>query len=214
MRIVLLGPPGSGKGTQAKYIVEKFDIAHISTGEIFRQNIKDKTPLGLKAKEYIDKGLLVPDDMTIAIFKARIKQDDCKNGFLVDGFPRTVAQADALLKELDLADAAIDHVINIAVNLDKLIARLTGRRVCTHCNMNYNILLNPPKIEGICDDCGGTLMQREDDSIQTVNNRLSVYANQTEPLIEYYEKLNLLRNINGEQNIEMVFNDICNMLGA
>jgi adenylate kinase len=214
MKIVLLGPPGSGKGTQAKYIVEKFDIPHISTGDIFRKNIKEQTPLGVKAKSYIDKGLLVPDEVTVEIVVDRIKQDDCKKGFLLDGFPRTVNQADALDEVLGNMGTALDNAINIEVADKALIDRLTGRRVCNSCGASFHVSLNPPKQENVCDHCGSQLIQRADDNIETVSNRLDVYKKQTQPLIEYYSKKNILSNINGEQDIEKVFEDICNVLGS
>jgi len=214
MRIVLLGPPGAGKGTQAKLIVQKYNIPHISTGDIFRKNIKEMTPLGIKAKEYIDKGQLVPDELTVEIVKDRIKEEDCKNGFLLDGFPRTVAQADALNEVLSTLGTKLDHVININVDENNLIIRLTGRRVCPKCGASFHVAFNPPKVEGICDYCGAEVVQRADDSEETVKNRLSVYYKQTQPLIEYYTRNGLIRNINGEQDINEVFNEICKVLGS
>lgn len=214
MKIVLLGPPGSGKGTQAKFIAKKYGVAHISTGDIFRENIKNNTELGIKAKEYIDKGHLVPDEMTIMLLEERIKKDDCKNGFLLDGFPRTVVQADALYAELLRLGTKLDHVVNINVPNDVLRKRLTGRRSCPACGASYNIVLNPPVKENICNICGGQLIERPDDGIDTVNNRLRVYEEQTQPLIDYYKTRNLLRDINGELNIEEVFKDICIALGS
>ncbi|CDF58867.1 adenylate kinase [Thermobrachium celere] len=214
MRIVLLGPPGAGKGTQAKLIVQKYNIPHISTGDIFRKNIKEMTHLGIKAKEYIDKGQLVPDELTVEIVKDRIKEDDCKNGFLLDGFPRTVAQADALNDVLNSLGTKLDHVININVDENNLIVRLTGRRVCPKCGASFHVAFNPPKVEGICDYCGAEVVQRADDSEETVKNRLSVYYKQTQPLIDYYTKNGLIRNINGEQEINEVFKEICNVLGS
>ncbi|GFR35245.1 adenylate kinase [Thermobrachium celere] len=214
MRIVLLGPPGAGKGTQAKLIVQKYNIPHISTGDIFRKNIKEMTPLGIKAKEYIDKGQLVPDELTVEIVKDRIKEDDCKNGFLLDGFPRTVAQADALNDVLNSLGTKLDHVININVDENNLIVRLTGRRVCPKCGASFHVAFNPPKVEGICDYCGAEVVQRADDSEETVKNRLSVYYKQTQPLIDYYTKNGLIRNINGEQEINEVFKEICDVLGS
>ncbi|MCX7883969.1 MAG: adenylate kinase [Caloramator sp.] len=214
MNIVLLGPPGAGKGTQAKQIEEKYNIPHISTGDIFRKNIKEKTPLGITAKEYIDKGHLVPDDITIAIVEDRLKQDDCFNGFLLDGFPRTIEQADALDKVLKIQDKKVEFVINIQVPEEELIKRLTGRRVCTACGASYHMIFNPPKEDEICDLCKGKLIQRPDDSIETVTNRLKVYRKQTEPLINYYKNKQILYNINGEQDIQKVFNDICSILGS
>lgn len=214
MRIVLLGPPGSGKGTQAKFIVDKFGIPHISTGDIFRKNIKEETPLGIKAKSYIDKGQLVPDELTIEIVEDRLKQDDCKDGFMLDGFPRTVGQAEALTKVLENAGESLDHVINIDVASEALIDRLTGRRVCLTCGASFHMVFNPPKKEGICDYCNAELVHRADDNIETVSSRLQVYSDQTKPLIEYYESKGLLRSINGEQDIDKVFADIYSALGS
>lgn len=213
MRIVLLGPPGAGKGTQAKLIVEKYNIPHISTGDIFRKNIKEMTPLGIKAKEYIDKGQLVPDELTVDIVKDRIQEDDCKNGFLLDGFPRTVAQADALSEVLEELGTKLDSVININVDENNLIVRLSGRRVCPKCGASFHVVFNPPKQEGICDYCGAQIVQRADDSEETVKNRLSVYNKQTQPLIEYYTNNGLIKNIDGEQDINKVFAEICEVLG-
>lgn len=212
MRIILLGPPGAGKGTQAKNIAEKFEIPHISTGDIFRKNIKDKTPLGIKAKEYIDSGGLVPDEVTVAIVEDRIKQDDCRKGFLLDGFPRTVNQADALGKVLTVMGQKLDYVINIEVSREALIERLTGRRVCISCGASFHIKYNSPAKRGICDICGGQLIQRDDDSEETVKNRLEVYTSQTAPLIEYYSRLGLLYSVDGEQDIDKVLKAIDNIL--
>lgn len=214
MRLVLLGPPGSGKGTQAKFIVEKYGILHISTGDIFRKNIKEETPLGVKAKAFIDKGQLVPDELTIELVEDRLKQDDCKNGFMLDGFPRTVAQAEALTKALDASGVSLDHVININVSSDKLIDRLTGRRVCLNCGGSFHTEFNPPKKDGVCDYCSKEIIQRADDNVETVSSRLEVYEAQTKPLIEYYEKKGLIRDIKGEQDIEAVFTDIVKELGS
>lgn len=214
MKLVLLGPPGAGKGTQAKYIVDKLGIPHISTGDIFRKNIKEQTPLGIKAKEYIDKGQLVPDEVTVGIVEDRIKQEDCKAGFLLDGFPRTVAQADALDEVLLSMSTALDHVINIKVPTERLVERLTGRRVCPKCGASFHVIFNSPKQEGICDYCNGDLVQRADDSAETVGNRLNVYEKQTQPLIEYYGSKGLLRDIDGEQHMAKVFDDICTVLGS
>ncbi|WDC83150.1 adenylate kinase [Caloramator sp. mosi_1] len=214
MKIVLLGPPGAGKGTQAKLIVQKYNIPHISTGDIFRKNIKEMTPLGIKAKEYIDKGQLVPDELTVEIVKDRIKEDDCKNGFLLDGFPRTVAQADALNEVLADLGTKLDYVINIKVDENNLIERLSGRRVCPKCGASFHVVFNPPKVDGVCDYCGAEVVQRADDSEETVKNRLSVYNKQTQPLIDYYTNNGLIININGEQDINDVFAEICSVLGS
>lgn len=214
MRLVLLGPPGSGKGTQAKYIVERYGVPHISTGDIFRSNIKEQTPLGIKAKEYIDKGLLVPDEVTVAIVEDRIKQDDCKNGFLLDGFPRTVAQADALNNALKDMGTKLDYVINIEVDKNLLVERITGRRVCPSCGASFHVVFNPPKEDMTCDYCGAQLIHRADDSAETVNNRLDVYEQQTKPLIDYYADRDLLRSVDGQKDIKEVFDDIASILGS
>jgi adenylate kinase len=214
MRVVLLGPPGSGKGTQAKFITEKFNIPHISTGDIFRKNIKEQTALGIKAKAFIDKGLLVPDEVTVEIVEDRVKEDDCKKGFLLDGFPRTVNQADALDQVLKNMGIALDHVINIEVSMEALVERLTGRRVCPSCGASFHVMLNPPKQESVCDYCSANLIQRADDNVDTVTSRLEVYIKQTQPLIDYYKERNLLSDIQGEQSIEKVLEDICNVLGS
>lgn len=214
MVIVLLGPPGAGKGTQAKNIVSKYNITHISTGEIFRRHIEENTPLGMLAGEYINKGQLVPDGVTISIVSDRIKSDDCIRGFLMDGFPRTVAQADAFFEILASAGKVLNHVVNIEVSEEKLIKRLTGRRVCTVCGASFHVVFNPPKDDSICDYCQADLSQRVDDSMDAVINRLNIYRKQTEPLIEYYRDKNLLRVINGEQETDKVFEDICSVLGA
>lgn len=214
MRIVLLGPPGSGKGTQAKFIVDKFGIPHISTGDIFRKNIKEETPLGVEAKSYMDKGQLVPDELTIAIVEDRLKEDDCKNGFMLDGFPRTLGQAEALTKVLESMGTSLNHVINIEVADEALIDRLTGRRVCPACGASFHMVFNPPKKEGICDYCSAEVVQRADDNVETVSSRLAVYSDQTKPLINYYQEKGTLRSINGEQDIQKVFKDICEALGS
>ncbi len=214
LRLILLGPPGAGKGTQASGIIEKYNVPHISTGDIFRKNIKEGTDLGKKAKEYMDKGLLVPDEVVVAIVKDRLTEDDCKKGFLLDGFPRTVAQADALDGELKALDYSLDYVLNIEVDKDILIERAVGRRICKNCGATYHIKYNPPKTENVCDECGGELYQRDDDTEETVSKRIEVYLKQTKPLIEYYNDKNLLVDINGEQDIDKVFEDIVNILGS
>lgn len=208
MRIVILGPPGAGKGTQADFIIEKYNIPHISTGDIFRENIKNGTELGLKAKSYMDKGLLVPDELVIDIVNDRLKKDDCKNGFLLDGFPRTVAQAVSLDAELDKNGCGLDSVVNIDVDSNILIDRAVGRRVCKTCGATYHVEFNAPKKEGICDKCGKDLIQRDDDTAETVKTRIGVYFDQTSPLIDYYKAQNLLLNVNGAQDIKKVFEDI------
>jgi adenylate kinase len=214
MVIVLLGPPGAGKGTQAKNIVKKYNITHISTGEIFRKHIEENTPLGILAGSYINKGQLVPDEVTISIVRDRISAPDCSRGFLMDGFPRTIVQADEFNQLLSSAGKVLNHVISIDVTEDNLIKRLTGRRICTVCGASFHVVFNPPKAEGHCDYCQGKLTQRVDDGIEAVSNRLDIYRKQTEPLIEYYKGKQLLRVINGEQGTEKVFDDICNVLGA
>ena len=214
MRLILLGPPGAGKGTQAAGIVEKYGIPHISTGDIFRKNIKEGTELGLKAKDFMDKGLLVPDQLVVEIVEDRLQQEDCKNGFLLDGFPRTVFQAEALDKALDNMDIVLDKVINVNVDKAILVERAVGRRICKECGATYHITFNPPSKMGVCDKCGGTLYQRPDDNEETVSKRIEVYLNETQPLIEYYKDKNILVTINGEQDINVVFQDIVAALGV
>lgn len=213
MRTILMGPPGAGKGTQAETLVEKFKIPHISTGDMFRAAIKAGTPLGLKAKEYMDAGGLVPDEVTIGIVEERLKQPDCTHGFLLDGFPRTVAQADALGKIIQSLGLTLDGVINIEVDEEKLLQRLTGRRICRQCGATYHTVFNPPAREGICDKCGGELYQRSDDTLETAKNRLRVYNDQTEPLIQYYREQGLLKGIQGDQPIDKVMQDILAAMG-
>ncbi len=213
MKLVLLGPPGAGKGTQAETITRKLFVPHISTGDIFRSAIKMETLLGLEAKEYMDKGQLVPDGVTIGIVEDRLSQLDCDEGFLLDGFPRTVNQAEALDKILAAKGAALDAVINIDVPQEMLVERLSGRRVCRCCGVSYHMLYNPPVAEGICDKCGGELYQRMDDAENTVLNRLAVYNSQAAPLIKYYENKGILHNIKGDNPINMVLADIGKSLG-
>ena len=213
LRTILLGPPGAGKGTQAVKIVEKYGIPHISTGDIFRENIKKGTELGKKAQEYMNKGELVPDDLVIEIATTRLLEDDCKNGFLLDGFPRTVYQAEKLDEFLAAHDYKIDKVLDIAVEKDELITRLTGRRVCKACGASFHVVNIPPKKEGICDYCGGELIQRADDNPETVTNRIDVYEAQTMPLIEYYEKAGNIAHIDGSTGLDNVFADIVKALG-
>ncbi|SJZ98795.1 adenylate kinase [Selenihalanaerobacter shriftii] len=208
MHIILVGPPGAGKGTQAANLVEEFSIPHIATGDIFRSAIKNETPLGKTAKEYIDQGKLVPDEVTIGIVEERLSEGDCQEGFILDGFPRTVAQADALQDILEKLDVDLDNVLNIKVSEDEVIRRLSGRRICSDCGASYHVDFNPPKDEDTCDKCDGDLYQREDDKPETIKERLSVYKEQTEPLINYYKDLGLLKNINGEASLEEVFNNI------
>jgi adenylate kinase len=208
MRTILLGPPGAGKGTQAETIVKEFSIPHISTGDIFRSNIKEGTALGKKAKEYMDQGLLVPDELTVELVKDRLLNDDCKNGFLLDGFPRTIAQADALGDALKSMNQKLDYVVNIEVDSNLLITRAVGRRICKDCGQTYHMTFNKPSKEGVCDKCGGELLQRKDDTEETVSKRISVYQEQTAPLIEYYSNKGILININGEKPIAEVGKDI------
>ncbi len=213
LRTILLGPPGAGKGTQAVKIVEKYGIPHISTGDIFRENIKKGTELGKKAQEYMNKGELVPDDLVIAIATARLLEDDCKNGFLLDGFPRTVYQAEKLDEFLEAHNSKIDKVVDISVGKEELMIRLTGRRVCKKCGASYHIVNIPPKKEGVCDICGGPLIQRDDDNAETAANRIEVYEEQTRPLVDYYKKAGNLILIDGTTGLENVFADIVRALG-
>lgn len=214
MRIILLGPPGAGKGTQAAGIVEKYNIPHISTGDIFRKNIKEGTELGKKAKEYMDQGLLVPDELTVGLVTGRISQDDCKNGFMLDGFPRNVSQAKFLDVYLDETNILLDKVVNIEVDKNILVERAVGRRICKSCGATYHVEFNPPKVEGICDVCGGELYQRADDTEETVSKRIQVYLDETRPLVDYYSEKGIISNINGQQSIEKVFEDIVVSLGS
>lgn len=213
LRTILLGPPGAGKGTQAAKIVERFNIPHISTGDIFRDNIKRGTELGKKAQEYMNRGELVPDDLVIEIATTRLLEDDCKNGFLLDGFPRTVYQAEKLDEFLASRGQHLDKVIDIEVEKEELIARLTGRRVCKGCGASYHVVNIPPKKEGICDICGGELFQRDDDTVETVENRIEVYNKQTLPLVDYYKKAGILFEIDGTLGLDKVFAEIEKALG-
>ena len=214
MNLVLMGLPGAGKGTQADKIVGKYNIPHISTGDMFRAAIKEGTELGLQAKSFMDKGELVPDEVTIGIVRERLSKADCEKGFLLDGFPRTVAQAEALDTMLADLGKKIDYVINIDVDQSILMERLTGRRICKNCGATYHLVFNPPAKEGVCDRCGGELYQRADDNAETVQNRLDVNVQQTKPLLNFYEDKGYLRNINGQQDIDVVFADIEELLGG
>lgn len=208
MNIVLMGLPGAGKGTQAEKIMDRFQIPHISTGDMFRSAIKEGTKMGLEAKSYMDKGLLVPDEVVIGIVKERLSKGDSNNGFLLDGFPRTVEQAEALDDLLNQSDKKIDSVVNIEVDKDLLLKRLTGRRICRDCGATYHMVFNPPKQEGVCDKCGGELYQRDDDREETVATRLEVNIKQSEPLLKYYQEKNALMTIDGNLDIDEVFSSI------
>lgn len=212
MLIIFMGPPGAGKGTQAERIVSEFGIPHISTGDMFRAAIKEGTALGLQAKSFMDQGKLVPDEVTIGIVKERLTKPDTEKGALLDGFPRTVAQAEALDRLVAAMNRKIDSVIDLEVDRDKLLARLTGRRVCKSCGATYHVVFNPPAKEGVCDKCGGELYQRADDTEETVATRLDVYFKQTAPLLEYYTKQGVLRSINGEAEIDEVYREISGIL--
>lgn len=214
MKIIMLGAPGAGKGTHAKKISEKYSIPHISTGDIFRANIKEGTELGKKAKEYMDQGLLVPDELTCDLVMDRIQQDDCKNGFVLDGFPRTIPQAEALTTALEKINEKMDYALDIEIADEKIVERMSGRRVCTKCGAPFHIVNIPPKTEGICDHCGGELEFRADDQPETVLKRLGVYHEQTQPLIEYYAKQGILKEIDGTKSVEEGFASIVEILGA
>lgn len=213
MKIIMLGAPGAGKGTQAKMIADKYKVPHISTGDIFRANIKNGTELGKKAKEFMDKGQLVPDELTVEILLDRVAQEDCKNGYVLDGFPRTIPQADVLDKELTKLGDKVDFAINVDVPDENIIRRMSGRRACLKCGATYHIEHIPPKKEGICDTCGSELVQRDDDKPETVKNRLNVYHEQTQPLIDYYTKKNILKTVDGTKDMQEVFNEITGILG-
>ena len=214
MNLILLGPPGAGKGTQAVRIVEKYHVPHISTGDIFRANIKQGTELGKKAQEYMNRGELVPDELVVEIATDRLKADDCKDGFLLDGFPRTVFQAEKLDEFLESEGKKLDHVLDIEVNKDELMVRLTGRRVCKTCGASFHVVNIPPKVEGICDNCGADLIQRDDDNEETATNRIEVYNKETKPLVDYYEKADNIDHIDGVTGgAEGVFASIVMVLG-
>ena len=213
LRTILLGPPGAGKGTQAVKIVEKYSIPHISTGDIFRENIKNETELGKRAKSYMDRGELVPDELVVEIATDRLTKNDCKNGFLLDGFPRTIFQAEKLDEFLTKRGEKIDKVINIDVEKDALVKRITGRRVCKSCGASYHVVNIPPKKDGVCDLCDGELIQRADDTEETVFNRIDVYNKQTKPLVDYYDKAGVIVNIDGNKDLDDVLSDIITALG-
>ncbi|EOO65732.1 adenylate kinase [Bacillus cereus VD021] len=214
MNLILMGLPGAGKGTQAEQIVAKYNIPHISTGDMFRAAMKAETELGLQAKSFIDKGALVPDEVTIGIVRERLSQEDCIKGFLLDGFPRTVAQASALEEIMKDLGKKIDYVLNINVDSGLLLTRLTGRRICKECGATYHLEFNLPAKADVCDKCGGELYQRSDDNEETVANRLDVNIKQTKPLLDFYEELGYLQSINGEQDINKVFADIDVLIGG
>jgi adenylate kinase len=212
MNIILLGPPGAGKGTQAKMLVEKYQIPQISTGDILRAAVKEGSPLGKEAKACMDKGELVPDSVVIGIVEERIQQSDCANGYMLDGFPRTVPQAEALDGMLKNLSSQIDHVVSIEVANEELVGRLTGRRTCRDCGAGFHVMFDPPEKEGVCDKCGGELYQRDDDNVETVTSRLEVYESQTLPLIDYYTAKGKIRPIDGGGDIKEIFGRVTQVL--
>ena len=213
MKIIMLGAPGAGKGTQAERISKKYGIPHISTGDIFRANIKNGTELGKEAKEYMDKGLLVPDELTVRLLLDRVAKEDCKNGYVLDGFPRTIPQAEVLDAELEKLGEKVDYAVNVDVPDENIVNRMSGRRACLSCGATYHIVSIPPKKEGVCDVCGSELVLRDDDRPETVQNRLKVYHEQTQPLIDFYEKKGVLRSVDGTLPMEEVFGAITKILG-
>ena len=213
MKIIMLGAPGAGKGTQAKMIADKYGVPHISTGDIFRANIKNGTELGMEAKKYMDQGLLVPDELTVRILLDRVAQDDCKNGYVLDGFPRTIPQAEVLDSELTKLGDHIDYAINVDVPDENIVKRMSGRRACLTCGATYHIEHVPPKKEGICDVCGSELVLRDDDKPETVKNRLNVYHEQTQPQIDFYTEKGVLKTVDGTVPMEEVFAAITAILG-
>lgn len=213
MKIIMLGAPGAGKGTQAKMIAEKYSIPHVSTGDIFRANIKNGTELGKQAKEYMDAGKLVPDELTVKILLDRVAQDDCKNGYVLDGFPRTIPQAEVLENALNELGDKIDFAVNVDVPDENIVRRMSGRRACLKCGATYHIEHIPPKQEGICDTCGSELVLRDDDKPETVQNRLKVYHEQTQPLIDFYTERKVLKTVDGTKDMKEVFADIIEILG-
>ncbi len=214
MKIIMLGAPGAGKGTQAKQIADKYSIPHISTGDIFRANIKNGTELGKKAKQYMDQGALVPDELTCDLVMDRIQQDDCKNGFVLDGFPRTIPQAEALDAALGKINEKMDYAIDVDVPDENIVNRMSGRRACLNCGATYHLISIPPKVEGICDRCGSEIVLREDDKPETVQKRLKVYHERTQPLIDYYKNQGILKSVDGTQPMDEVFKAIVTILGA
>lgn len=213
MKIIMLGAPGAGKGTQAKMIAEKYKIPHVSTGDIFRMNIKNGTELGMEAKKYMDQGLLVPDELTVRILLDRVAKEDCGEGYVLDGFPRTIPQAEVLEDALNKLGDKIDYAINVEVPDEHIIRRMGGRRACLSCGATYHIEHVPPKKEGICDQCGQPLVLRDDDKPETVKNRLRVYQEQTQPLIDFYTERNVLNSVDGTQDMQDVFQEIVEILG-
>ena len=213
MKIVMLGAPGAGKGTQAKKIAAKYNVPHISTGDIFRANIKNGTELGTKAKTYMDKGLLVPDELVVDLVVDRVNQEDCTNGYVLDGFPRTIPQAEALKEALAKMGQKMDYAINVEVPDDNIVKRMSGRRACVGCGATYHLMYAPTRVEGICDNCGGELILRDDDKPETVLKRLGVYHDQTQPLIDFYTKEGILREVDGTIDINDVFAEIEKILG-
>ena len=214
MKIIMLGAPGAGKGTQAKKIAAKYGIPHISTGDIFRANIKNGTELGKKAKTYMDQGLLVPDELVVDLVVDRVSQDDCTKGYVLDGFPRTIPQAEALDKALEAKGQKMDYAIDVDVPDENIVKRMGGRRACVKCGATYHVVFAAPKTEGVCDTCGEDLVLRDDDKPETVQKRLEIYHDQTHPLIEYYEKKGVLHTVDGTQTMEDVFKNITDILGA
>ena len=213
MKIIMLGAPGAGKGTQAKMLADKYQIPHISTGDIFRANIKNGTELGKKAKEFMDKGLLVPDELVVDLVIDRFAEDDCKNGYILDGFPRTIPQAEALDKALSAINDSVDYAVNVEVPDENIITRMGGRRACVGCGATYHVEFNPTKVEGVCDRCGKELILRDDDKPETVKKRLDVYHEQTQPLIDYYTNKGIIKEVDGTQDMNKVFKDIVDILG-
>lgn len=213
MKIIMLGAPGAGKGTQAKQIADKYSIPHISTGDIFRANIKNGTELGKKAKQYMDQGALVQDELTCDLVMDRIQQDDCKNGFVLDGFPRTIPQAEALDAALEKINEKMDYAIDVDVQDENIVNSMSGRRACLNCGATYHLISIPPKVEGICDRCGSEIVLRDDDKPETVQKRLKVYHEQTQPLIDYYKNQGILKSVDGTQPMDEVFKAIVTILG-
>ncbi|WP_305046119.1 adenylate kinase [Geoalkalibacter sp.] len=214
MKLILLGPPGAGKGTQAKMLMERFAIPQISTGDILRAAVANRTEMGIRAKEYMDAGALVPDQVVIGIVRDRLQEADCERGFILDGFPRTVPQADALRRELSLLGRELDAVVSLEVDVDVLVERLTGRRTCGGCGRGFHVRFDPPRVSGVCDACGGALVQRDDDREETIRQRLQVYAAQTAPLVDYYRGQKLLREVDGMAAMNEVQGQILGLLAV